>query len=183
LNADIASKRLGLLHELVPAAARFARLRVANNLPNPAHITDLQARASTIGWQLEVINVLGTIRDIETAFATIVQKRVDALLVDPNSSFYALREHLVTLATRHAIPAIYWDRSLPEAGGLMSYGSSVTDQFRQVGIYTGRILKGEKPADLPVQQATKFEFVSSTSRPSRRSASPCRRRCSPSPTR
>jgi putative ABC transport system substrate-binding protein len=88
-----------------------------------------------------------------------VGKRVDALLVDPSPLFMGLRAHIATLAARHAVPAIYWDRAFPVAGGLMSYGSSIEDQFRQVGIYVGRILKGEKPADMPVVQPTTFEFV------------------------
>src|SRR5439155_23323606 len=121
--------------------------------------TDLQAAAPAIGGQIEVFNVAGTMRDLDAAFASFVGKRVDALLVDPSPLFMGLRAHIATLAARHAVPAIYWDRAFPEAGGLMSYGSSIEDQFRQVGIYVGRILKGEKPADMPVVQPTEFEFV------------------------
>jgi putative tryptophan/tyrosine transport system substrate-binding protein len=101
----------------------------------------------------------GTIDEIDAAFASLVQKRADALLVITSVLFFNRRTQLVTLAARHAVPAIYWTRDFTEASGLMSYGSDVTDQLRQAGIYTGRILKGEKPADLPVMRATKFEFV------------------------
>ena len=101
----------------------------------------------------------GTIDDIDAAFASLVQKRAEALLVITSVLFFNRRTQLVTLAARHAVPAIYWARDFTEASGLMSYGSDVTDQLRQAGIYTGRILKGEKPADLPVMRATKFEFV------------------------
>ena len=103
--------------------------------------------------------IVAGIDDIDAVFASVAQKRVDALLVNPYPLFMGLRAHIATLAARHAVPAIYWDRALAEAGGLMSYGSSIEDQFRQVGIYAGRILKGEKPADMPVVQPTKFEFV------------------------
>jgi putative tryptophan/tyrosine transport system substrate-binding protein len=159
MNTEIVAKRLGLLHELIPGAARFAVLRELSSPPTPSGITGLRAAASSIGLQVEEIVVAGTPRDIDMAFATLVQKRVDALLVNPNPLFFGLRTQFAALAARHAIAAIYWDRAFAEAGGLMSYGSSLTDQFRQVGIYTGRILKGEKPADLPVLQPTKFELV------------------------
>ena len=100
-----------------------------------------------------------TVREIDAAFASLSQQRTDALLVAPDALFSTRRVQLATLATRHAIPAIYVDRVFPEAGGLMSYGSNILDRERQVGIYTGRVLKGEKPADLPILRASKFEFV------------------------
>jgi putative ABC transport system substrate-binding protein len=155
MNIEVAPKRLGILHELIPGAARFALLLEPNNSPTtPSDITDLQAVASAIGSQLEVVYAAATIRDLDMAFASLVPKRVDALLVNPSPQFASFRVQLAELATRQAVPTIYWDRRLVDAGGLMSYGSNVEDLFRQVGI-----LKGEKPADMPVQQATKFEFV------------------------
>jgi putative tryptophan/tyrosine transport system substrate-binding protein len=159
MNVELGSKRLGLLHELLPGGSRIAVL--VN--PNTPHIArpfteDVQAAATSTGQHIEVLTA-GTNRDIDTAFARLVQKRADALLVSSDALFNNRRVQLVTLATRHVVPAIYPWREAVEIGGLMSYGSSTTDLFRQVGIYTGRILKGEKPADLPVIQPTKFEFV------------------------
>jgi ABC-type uncharacterized transport system substrate-binding protein len=158
LNSEIVSKRLGLLHDLVPGASRFALL-VEPNSSGRFVITDLQKVASAIGLQIEPVVAAGTDRALDAAFASLAQKKVDALMASPSPLFYALRVQLAALATRNAVPVIYWDRAFAEAGGLMSYGSSVTEMFRQVGIYAGRILKGEKPADMPVMQATKFELV------------------------
>ena len=121
-------------------------------------IRDLQAAAAAIGRQIEIL-AAGTNRDIDTAFASLVQKRADALLVNPEPLFRDRRIQLLTLAARHAVPAIYPTRDYAEAGGLMSYGANFADIVRQTGIYAGRVLKGEKPADMPVLQATKFEFV------------------------
>ena len=121
-------------------------------------VADLQAAASTIGSQIEVLPAT-TSREIDAAFAGLVQKHSEALLVSPMPLFYDRRVQILTLVARHAIPAIYPAREWAEAGGMMSYGSSFTDMFHQAGIYTGRILKGEKPADLPVLRATKFELV------------------------
>jgi putative ABC transport system substrate-binding protein len=159
LNTEIASKRFGLLHDLVPGASRFALfIEPASNTP-PALITELQTAASAIGLQIEGLAVAGTSSAIDAAFESIAQKRVDALLISPSPLYYALRAQLAALAARHGVPVIYWDRAFVETGGLVSYGSSVADMWREVGIYTGRILKGEKPADMPVQQATKIELV------------------------
>jgi putative ABC transport system substrate-binding protein len=160
MGAELGPKRLGIMHELMPGAIRFAML-VASNSPsdNPTVITNLQVAASAMGLQIEVFRASGTIGDIDTAIGNIVQKRVDAILVFPSPSFSNLPTQVAALMARHAIPAIYWDRPATEAGGLMSYGSSVLDLARQVGVYTGRILKGERPSDLPVQQPTKFELV------------------------
>jgi putative tryptophan/tyrosine transport system substrate-binding protein len=159
LAAALGAKRLGLLHELRPEAARFALLVNPNNpVSAEAMIKDVTAAAATIGRQIEVITA-GSYREIDTAFAALVQKRADALLVMPDPMFLSRRVQLATLATRHALPAIYPLREFAEAGGLMSYGSNQTERFRQIGIYTGRILKGEKPADLPVMQATIFDLV------------------------
>jgi putative tryptophan/tyrosine transport system substrate-binding protein len=156
LNSELGPKQLGLLHQLIPGATRFAVLVDAT--PRDSTIANLQAAASSLGKEIEVLRA-GTIDEIDAAFASLVQKRADALLVITSVLFFNRRTQLVTLAARHAVPAIYWTRDFTEASGLMSYGSDVTDQLRQAGIYTGRILKGEKPADLSVMRATKFEFV------------------------
>jgi putative ABC transport system substrate-binding protein len=116
------------------------------------------------------------------AFATLLKKKTDAFLISPEALFVTRRVQLITLAARHALPALYHRREFADAGGLMSYGSSLADQFRQTGVYAGRILKGENPAEMPVQLPTKFEFSSICKRPNR-SASKCRPRCSPAPTR
>ena len=160
MNIEIAPKRLGILHELIPGAARFALLLEPRNSPTtPADVTELQAAGAAVGSQIEVVYAAAIVGELETAFASLAQMRVDALMVNPSPQFASLRVQLTALAARHAVPTIYWDRRLAEAGGLMSYGSNVEDLFRKVGIYAGRILKGEKPADMPVQQATKFELV------------------------
>jgi putative ABC transport system substrate-binding protein len=157
--AEVTAKRLGLLHELLPAAARIAVL------VNPANITtasstradaELAARADGLQTQLYEAS---TSQDIDTAFATLVRQRPDALFVAPDAFFISRRVQLTALAARHALPAAYVDREFVEAGGLMSYGTDVADMYRQVAGYAGRILKGAKPADLPVVQATKFELV------------------------
>jgi putative tryptophan/tyrosine transport system substrate-binding protein len=158
-GVEIGAKRLGFLHELLPGAARFA---VLVNPDNPFFteffVAELQTAASAMGRQLEVVTASTNI-DIDRAFATLVKNPTDALLTSPDPFFLARRVQLITLAARHALPALYHRRELAEAGGLMSYGSDLTDQFREVGVYAGRILKGEKPADIPVQLPTRFEFV------------------------
>jgi putative ABC transport system substrate-binding protein len=159
MGSEVTPKRLELLHELIPGAAHFVLLVEPNSTTTPSVIVNLQSVASANGLPIEVLYAAGTNSGIDAAFASLVQKRVDALLVAPSGFFMERRIQLATLAARHAIPAIYWDRALAEAGGLISYGSNVTDQFRQVGVYAGRILKGEKPGDLPVMQPTKFELV------------------------
>jgi len=159
IGVDIGAKRLGFLQELLPRATRFG---VLVNPDNPSitesFVTELQTAASAIGRQIEVVTA-STNADIDTAFATLAKKRVDALLNGPDALFVTRRVQLITLAVRHALPALYHRRELAEAGGLMSYGSDLPDQFRQTGGYVGRILKGEKPADMPVQLPTRFEFV------------------------
>ena len=159
MGIEIGGKLLGLLHELLPGAGRFAVL-VNPDAPVLAEpmIKEVQSAASAIGRQIDVLTAR-TNREIDTAFASLVQKRADALVVSTQTLFVNRRVQLVTLAARHAVPTIYHSRDYADVGGLMSYGPSSTDQFRQVGVYTGRVLKGEKPADLPVMQATKFEFV------------------------
>jgi putative ABC transport system substrate-binding protein len=159
MGAELAPKRLGLLHELIPGAVRFALLVEPNSTTTPLVIINLQSAASAIGLQIEVLYAAGTDRGIDAGFASLVQKRADAILVQPASLFDERRTQIAALAARHAIPAIYVDRTYAEAGGLMSYGANIADQYRMVGVYAGRILKGEKPAEIPVQQPTKFELV------------------------
>jgi putative ABC transport system substrate-binding protein len=158
MAAQLTAKRLGLLHELVPAAQSFAVLVNPDSPITASVIAEAQAAASTIGRQIEVI-AASDIREIDMAFASNVQKRTDALLIGGSVLFGIRVAQLATLAARHALPTIHYTREFVEAGGLMSYGSSIADSQRQAGIYVGRILKGEKPADLPVVQSTKFEFV------------------------
>ena len=158
MNSELTAKRLGLLHELLPRAARFAVLVNANNPSSEAMIVDARAAAAAIGRQIEILTA-STNGDIDAAFASLKQKQVEALLVAPDPVFTNRRVQLQSLAMRHAVPAIFSHRESAEAGGLMSYGSSLIDLFRQTGIYVGRVLKGEKPADLPVMRATRFEFV------------------------
>jgi ABC-type uncharacterized transport system substrate-binding protein len=147
-----------LLHELQPGAVRVGVLVDPNYAPTQSFVSDVQAAASSIRKQIEVLEA-PTGRDIDTVFANLAQKPIDALLVGPGPLFNNRRVQLVTLATYHRVPAIYFWRDAPEIGGLMSYGTSITDAYRQAGVYTGRIVKGEKPADLPVIQSIKFEFV------------------------
>jgi putative ABC transport system substrate-binding protein len=158
-NYELVEKRLELLRELVPGAARVAVL-VNPNSAGSAEITvkGVDAAARAIGLQVRVLNA-STSHEIDAAFATFVRERPDALFVGGDAVFASRRVQLTHLATRQAIPAIYAQREYTEAGGLMSYGANVADAYRQVGVYTGRILKGAKPADLPVVQSTKFELV------------------------
>jgi len=158
VNAELGAKLLGLLHELQPGAVRVGVLVDPNYAPTQSFVSDVQAAALSIGKQIEVLEA-PTGRDIDTAFARLAQKPIDALLVGPGPLQDIRRVQLVTLAAYHRVPAIYSIREFAEAGGLMSYGTSITDAHRQAGVYTGRILKGEKPADLPVMQSIKFEFV------------------------
>jgi len=155
----LSAKRLGLLRELVPQATRIAALVNPKNAENAAAVTrDVTAAASAIGVQIEVVHASDK-QEIEAAFVTFVRNRIDALLVGTDPFFYSRRVQLATLTTRHAIPAVYTVREYPEAGGLMSYGTSLKEVYQQLGAYAVRILKGEKPADLPVVQTNKFEFV------------------------
>jgi ABC-type uncharacterized transport system substrate-binding protein len=156
--AELGAKQLGLLHELQPGAVRVGVLVDPNYAPTQSFVSDVQASALSIGKQIEVLEA-PTGRDIDTAFARLAQKPIDALLVGPGPLLNNRHVQLATLAARHTLPAIANTRGFPEAGLLMSYGTSITDAYRLAGVYTGRILKGEKPADLPVMQSTKFEFV------------------------
>ena len=158
MNAEIETKRLGLLHELLPRAKRFALLVNPNSPLAEFDIKDSQASVALIGREIEILTA-STNREIDAAFAHLVQKRADALLIGPDVFFTNRRVQLATLAVRHAVPAIYAFREFADAGGLMSYGTSNSDRDRQVGVYAGRVLKGEKPAERPVLRAAKFEFV------------------------
>jgi putative tryptophan/tyrosine transport system substrate-binding protein len=160
LSTELAPKRLELLHELVPNAAKIAILVNPENPITESYIKESQSAAHILSLQLHVLNVT-TESDFDTAFETLVQQGVTALTVanDPGFFITSRRNQLVMLAARYRIPALYFDREFAVAGGLASYGASLIDSFRQAGVYTGRILKGEKPADLPVQQPTRFELV------------------------
>jgi ABC-type uncharacterized transport system substrate-binding protein len=158
LNVGLVAKQLGLLRELLHRDGRFAVLVNPNNPQSKSVVTDVGATASGMGQPLEILTAT-THRDLRPAFDAAVRKRVDALLITADPLFANRAVQLAILAARHAMPAIFALREFAEAGGLMSYGSNLTDLFRLAGIYTGRVLKGEKPADLPILQATKFEFV------------------------
>jgi ABC-type uncharacterized transport system substrate-binding protein len=158
-DGELAAKRLELLRELVPGAARLAVLvNPANAVNAETTLTVVVPAARAVGLQIQVLNA-STSREVDAAFASFVRERVDALFVGPDGFFNSRRVQLATLATRHVVPMTAGNREITEAGGLMSYGSNLADAYRQVGVYTGRILKGAKPADLPVVQASKFELV------------------------
>ena len=157
-NAVLGAKRLELLRQLVPKVTTNGVLVYPNNPSTEAERRDVQAAAQAVGQQLIILDVSND-RDIETAFTTIVQRGAGALLVGTGAFLNSHRERLVALAAHHGLPASYGWREAVVAGGLMSYGASITDAYRQAGIYAGRILKGEKPADLPVMRSTKIEFV------------------------
>ena len=159
LDVELGPKRLQLLHELVPTASVIAAL-VNPTDPARAETTsnELQAAAKTLGLQLHVLNA-STDQDFDTVFARLVELRAGGLVIGGEPFFNSRSEQLGALTIRHAVPAIYQLRAFAAAGGLVSYGGSLTDAYRLVGVYTGRILKGEKPADLPVQRATKVEMI------------------------
>ena len=155
---ELASKQLEFLRELVPGAARIAVLVDPDNPNTKSTLGGVEAAARAMRLQIQVLNASGS-REVDTAFAALVSERPDALFVGSSALFNSRRTQLVHLASYHRVPAIYSGRLYPEAGGLVSYGASVTDANRQVGVYTGRILKGAKPADLPILQSTKLELV------------------------
>jgi putative tryptophan/tyrosine transport system substrate-binding protein len=158
-TSEVLAKRLGLLHELVPKARHVVVLVNPTNPPSTeSTLRDVPEAARAIGLQTQILNA-STKSEIEAAFATIAQNGADALFVGPDGFFNARRVQFATLATHYRIPAAYATREVVETGGLMSYGTDLLDMYRQVGVYTGRILKGANPANLPVVQSTKFEFV------------------------
>jgi putative ABC transport system substrate-binding protein len=154
----LTAKRLGLLHELVPSAAAIAMLSNPNSATARTQLDDAQEAAALLKTRLVVLSATAE-NDFESAFATLAREQAGALLVSADPMFFIRRELLVLLAARHGVPAIYEWRDFAAAGGLMSYGTILADAYRQVGIYTGRILKGEKPSDLPAVQPIRFEFV------------------------
>jgi ABC-type uncharacterized transport system substrate-binding protein len=157
-SAELGAKRLGLLHDLMPAASTVALL-VNPYFPDVgSYVSEVEAAARAIGWQVRVVNA-GNEGEIDAAFATILQLHADAAFVAADPFFAGQRHQIVALAARHAIPTVYEAREFPAAGGLMSYGTNLIDAYRLAGVYVGRILKGEKPADLPIVQPTKFELV------------------------
>jgi putative tryptophan/tyrosine transport system substrate-binding protein len=151
-------KRLALLHGLVPAAALIAVLLNSTNANFQTQLRGVQDAARTLGQQVSILSA-STARDIDVAFATVTKSGAGALLVGSDPFFNSERDQIIALAARHTIPAIFEGREFATAGGLASYGTSLADAYREAGIYAGRILKGEKPADLPIVQPTKFEFV------------------------
>jgi putative tryptophan/tyrosine transport system substrate-binding protein len=159
LNTELTAKQLGLLRDLVPGADRVAVLVNPANVFNAETVSkDAKAAARALRLHIQVVKA-STSSEINAAFASLGRERPDGLLVGGDGFFDSRRVQLVNLASRHAIPATYADRIFPEVGGFMSYGSDIRDAYRQVGDYVGRILKGTKPADLPVVQASKFELV------------------------
>jgi putative ABC transport system substrate-binding protein len=156
---ELTAKRLELLREVVPAAARVAVLVDPENVAGTeSALRDVEPAARAMGLQIHVVRA-ATVRDIDAAFADLLRARADALFVGPSPLFAGRRIHIANLAMRHGIPATYTQREFCEAGGLMSYGTNLMDAWRQAGVYTGRVLKGAKPAELPVVQASKFELV------------------------
>jgi putative ABC transport system substrate-binding protein len=158
LNNEVAPKRLELLHELVPSASVIALLvNPANPIVSETNMKEVQAAARTLGLELHVLNA-STDRDFDGVFAKLIELRTGGLVIGPDAYFTSRTEQLAALAVHNAVPAVYSHREFAVAGGLMGYGGSLTDSYRTAGYYTGRILKGDKPADLPVQQVTKVEM-------------------------
>ena len=157
-HRPLEAKRIGLLRELVPKADAIGVLVNPTYPVAAVQLKEVQAAAASIGVRLIIANASAE-RDFEPAFALLVQQQSSALMISSDPFFNSQRDQIVALAARHAVPAIYEWREFAEAGGLMSYGTSIREAYRLAGIYTGRVLKGEKPADLPVMQSSKFEFV------------------------
>jgi putative ABC transport system substrate-binding protein len=158
LSQELGPKRLGLLKELVPGATRYALLVNPNARDTKAMVADMKAAAASLGLHIDVFQA-GTVGEINAAFSAMAQSNVDALITASNSFLTTRGVQIATLAAYHHLPAMYYSRTIVEVGGLMSYGADILDVLRQAGIYIGRILNGEKPANLPVTQAVKFELV------------------------
>jgi ABC-type uncharacterized transport system substrate-binding protein len=157
-DAELMGKRLAFLHQMAPQAARFVVLVNPTSALTEAIVKNVHAGAALLGLHVEILHA-STGREIDAAFANLSQKAGSTLLIPPDAFLFIRRAQILTLAARHALPAIYYDREFADSGGLMSYGPDRLKTFQQAGIYTGRVLKGEKPADLPVMQPTKFELV------------------------
>jgi putative tryptophan/tyrosine transport system substrate-binding protein len=157
-SAELVAKRLELVRELLPSAARIAALISPAGPSSEATLRDIEPAADALGLRVQILNA-STPREIDAAFATLASERLDALFLGADPFFTSRRVQLANLAARHGVPMISATREVPEAGGLVSYGANIADGWRQVGVYVGRILKGMKPADLPVVQSTKFELV------------------------
>jgi putative ABC transport system substrate-binding protein len=158
LGVELVQKQIAMLHDMVPKASVIATLVNPTSSLAENATKDAQAAARTLGLQIQIVQASSE-RDIDTAFGTLVRLGAGALVIAPNTFFFSRRNQIAASAIRYAIPAIYFMREFPTAGGLMSYGPSVTDGYRQVGTYVARILKGEQPSDLPIQQPTKFDLV------------------------
>jgi putative tryptophan/tyrosine transport system substrate-binding protein len=159
ISSLIVPKRIELLRDVIPGIKTIAILMNSTSPNNKTEEAVAEQAARTLGWQVRVLSASGKRDDFDAAFQPLTRERVDALLVCTDPIFESQRDQIVALAARHVVPAIYALREYPLAGGLMSYGASITDLYRQAGLYIGRILKGERPAELPVMQASKFEFV------------------------
>jgi putative ABC transport system substrate-binding protein len=158
LSAELGAKRLGLMHEMMPKVTDFAVLAHPNYPSSASLVSDVDAAARSLGLRIEVFNA-STESEIEIAFSALSARRLGALLIANNPLFTTRREHLIALAARYSMPAMYNQREFADTGGLISYGTSLPDVYRLAGVYAGRILKGDKPADLPVVQPTKFDLV------------------------
>jgi putative tryptophan/tyrosine transport system substrate-binding protein len=157
-SAELVAKRLELVRELLPSATRIAVLISPSGPSSETTLRDIEPAAHALGLRVQVLNA-STPREIDAAFATLVRERLDALFLAADPFFTSRRVQLANLATRHVVPMISATREVPQAGGLISYGANINDGWRQMGVYVGRILRGTKPADLPVVQSTKFELV------------------------
>jgi putative tryptophan/tyrosine transport system substrate-binding protein len=157
--SELSAKKLGLLHDLLPQATLVGTLLNPNSPTAERQTKDLQAAADKLGLQLQIANASSATEEIDAAFNALDQKKVSAVLVGSDPSYIIQREQIINLTKRYAMPAIYELRQFVDAGGLISYGTNINDAYRVAGLYVGRILKGEKPADLPVVQETKFELV------------------------